>query len=363
MNLNQLVNEISLKYNYDDELKQAILITIPLMVEEYGEDSLEDIIKLFKNTRIFSTPDMGYNNRKKIADSMTSKYNSHIKSEETDPYQNGNSEPGSYYSYETIYDQNMNIVGEARWIVVKDMKDEINGQDYKQIFGTTINMPYFIHEINHAFAMQNAIYTKQGNQITSKHGMYEQVYSFSNDGESISLTEESNSHIILEEAMNEKITQDMLVSLLQAKDYTEVTDILKSINHITTSYSVILITLIEKLEKIMGKEKLLSLRKDNDMSVITEFNSFAKESEIAQKYIKEENPFNYFSKKCFELFRLKCEGYKMSIDEYEAKSKELMVEAFIPLCAYQNQKLGTIDLEKFDEIRNNILGIETTKKL
>lgn len=362
MNFDNLIDEIASKYGYNEELKKAIKITIPLMVDEYGEDSFEDIIKLFKNTRIFSTTDMSLSNRERIEKLMLKNYNSHLtKSDEKDPYQTNN-DPGSYYSYETIYDKDMNIIGEARWIVIKDMKGSINEKGYKDLFGTTINMPYFIHEMNHAFAMQNAIYKKKDNTISTKHGMFEQEYTFSRNGDKVELLEESNSHIILEESINEKITQNMLVKLLNAKDYKDVETKLRSFNHITSSYSAILISLAEKLETLLGKDKLLRLRKNNDQTIISEFNTLSQESDIAKKYIHDEVPYEYFSKKCFELFRLKCEGYKMSIDDYSRKSKELMAEAFIPLCAYQDQMLGTMDLEKFDSIRENILGISPESK-
>lgn len=363
MNLDSLLNEIKDKYGYTDELVNAIKITIPLMVAEYGENSIDDILRLFQKTRIFATSDMGYENRKIIEKQMIGNYNSHIKSEEIDPYQNGDSDPGSYYSFETLYDEEMNIIGEARWLVVKDMKDSFNEEGYSNLFGTTINMPYFIHEINHAFAMQNAIYRKKDNIIESKHGMYEQVQSFNKDNGQISLIEESNAHIILEEAINEKITQDMLVNLLNAKEYSEVESMLSSIKHVSSSYSSILIGLANKFSNILGKDRLMQYRKDNNKEIIDEFNLLASQGEIGKKYVDNENPFEYFSKKSFELFRLKCECYKMSIEEYSRRSKELMVGAFAPLCSYQEIKFGTTDLSKFEETRNELLGIEKEKTI
>jgi len=362
MNLDTLLKEIQNKYGYSIDLMTAIKKTIPLMVDEYGEDSIDDILRLFQKTRIFATTDMGYENRKKIENLMVGNHNSHIKSEESDPYQN-DSDPGSYYSYETLFDEEMNIIGEARWIVVQDMKDSFNANEYQNLFGTTINMPYFIHEINHAFAMQNATYTKKDNTITSKHGMYEQTHTFEKEDSKIKLTEESNSHIILEEAINEKITQDMLVKLLNVKDYSEVESLLSSIKHVTSSYSAIIIGLAEKLYNLLGKDKLLELRKNNNMEVVNEFNKLASQSDIAKKYLDGETPYDYFSKKCFELFRLKCECYKLGIEKYTKRTREVMVEGFAPLCAYQEIKLGTTDLNKFDETRNNILGIETAKTI
>ena len=58
-----VIEEISNKYGYDEELQIAIGITIPLMIKEYGEEKLEDIYKLFRDTRIVATSDMGKDNR------------------------------------------------------------------------------------------------------------------------------------------------------------------------------------------------------------------------------------------------------------------------------------------------------------
>lgn len=360
MDYNSLIEEISSKYSYSEELKIAIRMTLPLMVETYGESRFGEICDLFRNTKIFATDDMSKSNRDKVEQEMLDGTNSHVTFDEGEnPYQN-DIDPGSYYSYQAIYDENMDVVDEKRWAVVKDMQGSLNGEEYKNLFGTTINMPYFIHEMNHAFAMQNATYRKEGNLIYSKHGMVEQEFSIDSNNGTIVISENSTDNIIIEEAINEKISQDMLTSLLKVEDYSAVDRMLRDINHITTSYSPVLISLAEKMEGLLGRDALLSWRKDNNMSVLHEFNRLASESEISQKYCDGMTPYDYFDQKCFGIFLLKCNGYKMSMDEYGKKNKELMVEAFAPLCAYQDKKLGTMSLEKFENIRNGILGIEVT---
>lgn len=47
----------------------------------------------------------------------------------------------------------MDVVGEKRWIVVNDLSGKVNEEGYKKLFDTSINMPYFLHELNHAYAM------------------------------------------------------------------------------------------------------------------------------------------------------------------------------------------------------------------
>ena len=362
MDYNSLVEEISSQYGYSEELKIAIRLTLPLMVDAYGESRIDEICELFRNTRIFATSDMSKTNRDRVEQEMLSGTNSHVNFVDgEDPYQN-DIDPGSYYSYQAVYDKNMNVVDEKRWVVVKDMQGSLNGEEYKNLFGTTINIPYFIHEMNHAFAMQNATYRREGNIIYSKHGMVEQKLSFDATGSGITLKDEETNNIIIEEAINEKISQDMLTSLMKAEDYSTVDRMLRDINHISTSYSPVLISLAEKMENMLGRGAFLSWRKDNNMSVLEEFNRIASQSDISRKYCEGMSPYDYFDQKCFAVFLLKCNGYKMSMEEYAKRNKELMVEAFAPLCAYQDRKLGTMSLEKFEDIRNGILGIEISKE-
>lgn len=362
MDYNALVSEVSNKYSYNEELQIAIRLTLPLMVKEYGEERIPEICDLFRKTRIFATDDMSEKSRKNIENIMLSDINKHITFDDgEDPYQT-DVDPGSYYSYEAVYDEEMNIVDEVRWVAVKDMQNGLSSEQYKNLFGTTINMPYFIHEINHAFVMQNPTYRKEGDKIFSKHGMVEQEISITNNDGKTKIKNEITNNIIIEEAINEKITQDMLVELMQVNDYKEATRMLVDINHIPNSYSPVLISLADKLENVLGKDNLLKWRMDNDKSVLQEFNTRAIESDIAKKYFEGLEPYDYFDKKCFGIFLLKCNCYKMTQEEYSAKTKELMVDAFTPLCAYQDKKLGTMSLEKFESIRNSILGIEITNE-
>ena len=358
MDYESLVNEVSSKYGYNEELQIAIRLTLPLMVKQYGEERISDICDLFRNTRIFATNDMSAKNREHMEEIMLNGANSHLVIDDgEDPYQT-DIDPGSYYSYQAIYDEEMNVVGEARWVAVKDMEGTLNCEQYKNLFGTTINMPYFIHEINHAFAMQNPTYRKEGDRIFAKHGMVEQEFLFASHDGKIELKDDMTNNIIIEEAINEKITQDMLLELMRVSEYSEVARMLQDINHVSSSYSPVLISLAEKMENILGKEALLNWRKDNDVNVLRDFNMTAVQSDIAMKYFNGQTPYDYFDQKCFAIFLLKCNSYKMPIEEYGKRNKELMVEAFAPLCAYQDKKIGTMSVEKFDSIRTGILGIE-----
>lgn len=362
MNNSQFVEEIANLYGYDEELKTAIGLAIPLMINHYGTSRSEEVYDLFRNVRIFAERDMSRANRDRIEKEMIGNKNNHILEQEEDLYQNDRA-PGSYYSYEAIFDDNMNVIDESRWVVVSDTKDTYQADGYKNLFGTTINMPYFIHEMGHAFGMQKATYRKDGNKIYSKHGMFEQVITYEEKDGKTTINSQSLNDIMMEEAINELDAQKMLQELLQVDSYDAVRTQLSSINHVNTSYNSVIVSLAEKLQNVLGKEQLLKLRSDNDKSILEEFNRVASESDIAKKYCNDIEPYTVLDKKCFALFLLKSNCYKMSMEEYNYKTKELMVEAYAPLCAYQDKKYGTMSPEKFDNIRAGILGIQMEQTL
>ena len=267
----KFLDDLRKKYNYDDNLINAIKISIVAMVDTYGEENINKILNLFYNTRIFSTGDMSKESRDKIRKTVLGESNSDIV-EDLDNVYGTNIDPGAFYSYEAIYDENMDVVGEKRWIVVNDLSGKVNEEGYKKLFDTSINMPYFLHELNHAYAMQTPIYEKNNNEITSKHGMFKNTikYDISTDNKK-HVKDIDNQGIITEEMINEMYTQRQLIKILNKSKYEEVENELNNINHVSTSYNSLLIMFANELENLIGKERLSDYREKNDFSVIKEF--------------------------------------------------------------------------------------------
>lgn len=354
----KFLDDLRKKYNYDDNLINAIKISIVAMVDTYGEENINKILNLFYNTRIFSTGDMSKESRDKIRKTVLGESNSDIV-EDLDNVYGTNIDPGAFYSYEAIYDENMDVVGEKRRIVVNDLSGKVNEEGYKKLFNTSINMPYFLHELNHAYAMQTPIYEKNNNEITSKHGMFKNTikYDISTDNKK-HVKDIDNQGIITEEMINEMYTQRQLIKILNKSKYEEVENELNNINHVSTSYNSLLIMFANELENLIGKERLSDYREKNDFSVIKEFNDIVKNSEIAKKYIGTTDAFEYFSSKCYELFDLSLHKYQMDIDKYKLESYKIMVDVFAPICAYKEVKYGTSNLEKYENSREEYLGTE-----
>jgi hypothetical protein len=360
---NEIVDEICGKYGYSEDVKNAISITLPLMVKHYGEDEKQEIIDTFYKTKIYASKSMDKETIKIIEKENMQDLNSHIIDlDDSNPYDN-DSDPGSVFFSVPIYDRDMNVEGEKSWLIVKDMQDSDNGNKYMEKFGTYINIPYFIHEMGHAYGMNKPKYEKQGNIGTCKKGMYVTKDEYIKRGDKYEVKRLSSQGIIIEEMINENDTKEMLADFLNV-DKEEVTNELKKIEPIQIAYPSILINIADKFEKVVGKENLIKWRVHNDEKIQSEFNETSKNSDICKKYLSSKDPYEIFNEKTFELFKLKLNSHKIPIEEYTKKTQEAMVDSFAVLCGYQESK-GNTDMteEKFTSIRNNILGVqEETKK-
>ena len=350
--MEEFLSNLEKKFGYSNELKEVIKMTVALMVDEYGQENTTAIYNFFNDVRIFLTNDMSGQNLEEIKDKCIKKDNRIIE-EEKNLYGNDN-RLGSVYNYETIYDENMNPIGEYRWIVVEDLKESHREEKYREVFNTTINIPYFIHEVNHAFNMQNPMYKKTGNKLYAKHGMYEENIIIENKDDKISLSSEDGKNILLEESINEMQTQRMLCRYFNVDDYKNVREILSSIGHVGTSYDGTLIFLAEYFEKLVGKNRLLEYRKDNNISVIEKFNNIISQSEIAQYYNFKNNGYERFGQLCFDVFHLKCECYKYSIEDYRNLMSKLTLDAVGPLYAYSEVVNRNITLEEYISMKETI---------
>lgn len=353
--MDEYLSELRNKYGYNDDLLKAIEITINLMIEEYGEDQRVDIFSLFAGAQITALREVNHETLDKLDEKMRS-YNPHIIfSKVENPYECDL--VASSYNYEPIYSADMQVRDEARHIIAQDMKGRFNEDGYRRVFGTSINMPYFLHEANHAYAMMHPEYKYEGKKIIAKHGMYITCYEYElGPDQKYIMKTTSSQGIILEEAINEKITQDMLVRLLKKTDFKEVKEVLDSIHHVGTSYNAIMITLGSIFEEKLGKTRLMDYRRNNNYEPIANFNQKVSQSDIALEYIGDLSPFEYFGNKIHELFTLNINKYKMKIDDYSYEAAKLMIEALAPISAFEEIEHQTMNIEKFNKRRDKLLG-------
>lgn len=349
MDYTKFIDTIVEKYNYPNNVRRAIEITLPLMVKKFGPERMEDILSVFSDVKIFTIKELKQEEYDKIEKEMMEGVNPHIKSESEVNY-GSTSVPGSIYSYNPVYDENMNVVDEKKWIVVQEI-NKYQAKGYQELFGTDINIPYFIHEASHALGMLKPTYRKEGNRIYSKHGMYESVDELVLDEEGyIKEVRVFDANILVEELVNEKSTQDMLCDFFGVDKYSEVNEKLKKIGHVSSNYGPTLMALAESLELALKPQNLMRWRIDNDTSVKDNFNTIASSTKIAGTFFPGEEPFNYLATKAHEMFLNKSNCYKIGLEEYRKRSLVSYLDAMAPICAYR-EGIGEKDFDFYANIR------------
>ena len=68
-----------------------------------------------------------------------------VSEEDIDRYESNGRDPEAAYVYKILYDENVNVAGELRLILAKNMTGAKDVENYKNMFGTTINFPHFLH--------------------------------------------------------------------------------------------------------------------------------------------------------------------------------------------------------------------------
>ena len=342
----ELLKDVFITYGYNDNEQTALALALEAMASVYGEEEIPSIIQMLMSLPIHFSTKMSEEYFSEVKAEEVGDKNSHIVyKNHINPY-GVDSETGSLYHYESVFDKGMQYRGSVIYLIIKDMSDDYRKDKYLQLFGTTINVPYLIHELNHAYAMQNPLVKVEGNKIYEKYGMFITKSSFSKNGDVYEVEEESVEDIILEEAINELLTDRMLINILHLESDSELNQVLRSINHITSSYGPIIKYAINRVESLFGS-KLMAYRKDNDFTLYNEFNEMASSGEIYKKYMDGKIPFEVFSHYLKESFMLTAKNYTYSLEEYKRLQQSVVANMLAPLYALW-EATGTSSLEEYE---------------
>lgn len=351
MEYNTFIDEIVEKYGYKDNVRRAIEIAIPLMIKKYGESRIEDVLNVFRNVEICTFTEKTKEAYDEITERMLGDTNSHVVDATGANYGPEDHVPGSTYTYHAIYDENMNVVGEKRWISVQAVEGYYQS-NYEEKFGTNINIPYFMHELGHAFAMQNAVYKQEGNRIYSKHGFYECVDEISYEEGKPTIRTVQEEGLLVEDIVNEKMTKDQLKDFFGVTTEEELKDIMKTLPLSTNVYGGVLHLLAEQLETRLGTENILKWRVDNNMDIKDNFTSLCNSTEIASVYFPGENAYSFFATKVNEIYinNTLAQSFKISVEEYGKLNKLGLYDAMAVICAYR-EAIGERDFAFYDDQR------------
>lgn len=357
MDYSSFIDKIVEKYGYEDNMKRAIEIAIPLMVRKYGKSRLDEVLSVFEDVRICPFTERTKEEFDRIQSVMLQGVNPHVKDEETVTY--GTEEvAGSTYGYQAIYDEDMNVIGEKRWIAAEEITGP-NKEKYEQLFKTNVNIPYLLHELCHAFGMQKANYKKEGNKIYSKHGLYETIDEIDKtEGQTVVRTVQEEG-LLVEDVINEKITKDLLMYFFNISSENELSDIISYLGSSGNIYGGTLHFLATQLEEILGAENLLKWRVDNDNTIQNNFSFLCGNTQIANGYFPKEDAYSYLASKIHEIYlnNSLVQNGKLSIEEYKEKNLVALYDAMAPICAYR-EAIGDIDFAFYDNKRKETLPNE-----
>lgn len=362
MDYSTFIDEIVEKYGYQDNVRRAIEIAIPLMIKKYGEHRIEEVLNVFRDVEICTFTEKTPKAYETIKERMIEGINTHVNDLTGADYGPEDHVPGSTYTYHAILDENLHVVGEKRWIAVQAVEG-YHQSKYEEKFGTNINIPYFLHELGHAFAMQNAVYKQDGNRIYSKHGFYETVDEISYEYGKPTIRTVQEEGLLLEDIVDEKMTKDQLMDFFGITTEKELKKIMDSLPFSTNVYGGVLHLLAEQLETRLGTENLLRWRVDNDMRIKDNFSSLCNGTEIASVYFPGEDAFSFFANKINEIYinNTLAQSFKISVEEYGRLNKLAMYDAMAVICAYR-EAIGERDFSFYDKQRKEAFPKETEVK-
>lgn len=352
-----ILDEVAKKYGYDKDLQYALFICVQALTSYYGKDALPGILNMLENVPIHAQKTLTKEVTSTIEKMELGDLNKHIEYLEAPSPYGHDTTPGSTYNYEIIFDNDMNPTFEKRWIIVETRRDAWNGEAFYNTFGTYINLPYLLHELNHAYAMSNPYIVRNGDKIVCKHGMYISEYTIGSRDGKYTLTRTDYNDLLLEEAINEYLTNEMLCEYFKVTP-DDLCQMLRSIHYTGSSYNPIILGAAQRFIYLMGKDKIISYRINNDDTVIDEFNDMAQSSEIGKKYYTYELPFDNFTKNAMAVYLCGIDKYHHTLEEYKEMQAKNACELFGPLYAYQEELDGTMNLKSYDEYRSEV-GLDT----
>lgn len=348
------IDGICKKFQYNFEMNKLLRKLFPIIIDYYGNDYYKKIIRAFFNTPIIVTKRLSKNNLEIIRNHFEQKTKPVII--EGEEFYQGNAEPGSILGFEPIFDKECNVTDERKWIVAKDMKDTIYEELFVKYFGTTINVPFLIHEMCHVIGSLNTVYQKKDDKFYSKTGMVEELYSIDKKDDKYVLKEVFSKYFVLEEAVNELNTREILAKFLK-KPYDLIEFILKKIGNDNSTYTTSLITVAEELRSAIGKENLNRYRIDNDMNVKNKYNEEASKSIIMNEENCDKEPFDIMDFYATKLYEINCKRNDYDNISFEKLQNYYVFYSVLPSFAYKNKKgMSEYTYQNYKNLKNSLLG-------
>ena len=226
MDINKRIEEVAKKYNYNNELVEALKKCVPVMAKGKSNSEIELLMETLSRVEILDFSKQPTQQQlDEIEKTKTAGKNEHVKFITKSKGEYGkNIAPGGYQSI-AIFNENMDIVDRVGYIYITRLSEY--SQEVKA-YQTTINLSHLIHELGHAWGAQKDEYVqKENGDFTCNVGAV--TINSKVDRENCIVEDSDVKGLYIEEALNTLEEENTLCEILGIKNVNEIPGYVPSI--------------------------------------------------------------------------------------------------------------------------------------
>ena len=257
--IDDIIDNISEKFGYDDELKENLKRIVPSMLKGKNDESKQLLYSTLERVKIFILPNNAtMENVEQCQKETFEGKNNGVEFIEQDRGEYGKKLAAGAYVNEPVFDDNMNIVDRQSFLYVTRLSKY---DSLCKVYGTDINLSHLIHELGHAWASEKEefIQDDNGNYI-NKVGAC--TITARVDKENKKVENIGYSGLLMEEALNTIEEENTLCDVLGIEDVKE----LRMVGYVPSTYQGMMTDIMKSYVEKFGNESFDNYRylKDNN---------------------------------------------------------------------------------------------------
>ena len=299
----KVVDKVSERFGYDDDLKNVLKKVLPSMLEGCSYEDRFLFYKMLSHTQIVTIEEGTQVDTKELNKKYIGNLNPHIQEENVDIGEYGKQEAAGAFVSEPILDENLNLNGvkQVVYVTATDINNPLYGATKKrcELFKTGINVPHLLHELGHAWGAEENQYKIENNILVQRCGTAKIKFELipQEDGKYI-IKEISREGLMTEESLNtnmeiESVARYLGITIEECKELYKSDGCL-----IPSDYFGMMSEMTEYLSEWAVKKELKQWRFYDDSNALKKINSIM-ENTLNYKNRLEENE-NFKKKK--EIF-------------------------------------------------------------
>jgi len=251
--INELIDSVSEKFGYDEELNNILKRIVPVMIDGKSEEISNMLFDTLNRVKIFVLEN---NATKEDVDKCQKEVfeetNKNVEFKEETGSEYGKGIAAGAYVNEPIFDDNMNIIGKQSFLYVTKLSkyDKLT-----EVYGTDINLSHLIHELGHAWASEKEEFVQgeDGNYINNVGAC---TITAKVDKGNKSVMSDKYEGLFLEETLNTIEEENTLCKLLGIENINE----LKAKGYVPSSYQGMMTDITKSYVEKFGKERFADFR-------------------------------------------------------------------------------------------------------